>query len=61
MHPEYVRHLSAGSACFKKCPVVIPVNDINFDLDAGFFRPLVCNLLQACELIVIPDVDLKFT
>ena len=59
VHPEYIGHLSAGSACLKQCPVVVPVNNVDLSGNAGSSGPLVCDLLQACQLVVIPDIDLK--
>ena len=35
VHPEDIRHLAAGSACLEECPVVVPVNDVDLDFDAG--------------------------
>ena len=59
VHPEYIGHLSAGSACLKQCPVVVPVNNVDLNGNAGSSGPLVCDFLKACQLVVIPDVDLK--
>ena len=60
MHPKDIRHLSAGSTCLKQSPVVVPVYDVDLDLDAGGCRPLIGNLLQAIPLVVIPDIDRQF-
>ena len=60
VHPEHIRHLSAGSACFEQCPVVVPVDYIDGDIHAGFLRPGISDLLQPCQLVVIPDVYLDF-
>ena len=59
VHPEYVGHLAAGSACFQKCPVLNPCDDVHLYLDAGLCRPLICDLAKAFELVVVPDVDDK--
>ena len=59
VHPEYVGHLSAGSACFEQCPVVVPVNDVDLDSDTGFCGPCIRDLLNAGQLVVVPDVDLE--
>ena len=59
VHPEHIRHLAAGSAGFQKRPVLIPGDDIDFHRNAGSLRPFICDLLKSCELVVVPDIDLK--
>ena len=61
VHPEDVRHLAAGSAGFKECPVVVPVNDVDIDLDTAFSSPRISDLLKAFTLVIVPDVDLDLT
>ena len=34
MHPEYIGHLAAAGTCLEQCPVVIPVNYIDSNLNA---------------------------
>ena len=57
VHPEYVGHGTAGSACLEQCPVVIPVNNLYVDLDAGSLGPLVSDFLDTLLLVGVPDVD----
>ena len=57
MHPEDIRHSAAGSACFEKCPVVVPVDDFDLGRDSGFRGPFVHDLLKTCLLVGIPDID----
>ena len=57
VHPEYIGHLSAESAGFQKGPVVIPVNNLYVDLDAGSLGPLVSDFLDTLLLVGVPDVD----
>ena len=60
MHPENIRHTGLiGSAGLEQGPVVVPVNNINLNLDAGLCSPLVRDLLNAGQLVVIPDRDLQ--
>ena len=57
MGPEHVRHLSAGSTGLQKRPVVIPVNNLNLDGNAGDRRPFIGDLLETGLLVGVPDVD----
>ena len=57
VHPEYICKLSAVSACFKQCPVVVPVNNFNFDLGIAQSCPVIADRLNTLLLICIPDID----
>ena len=46
MHPEHIRKLSAGSACFEQCPVVVPVNDFYFDFGVAKSCPVIADFLN---------------
>ena len=60
MHPEHVGHFAAGSTCLQQSPVVVPVHNLDGDLDTGLLSPLVCDFLQTGSLVIVPDVDLDF-
>ena len=57
MHPEYVCELSAGSARFEQCPVVVPVNNFYLDFGVAQSCPVIADFLNACLLVCVPDVD----
>ena len=57
MHPEDIGHLTAGSACLQKCPVVVPVDDLDAHGDPAGRCPLVTDRLNALLLLGIPDID----
>ena len=57
MHPKYVCELSAGSARFEQCPVVVPVNDFDFYFGISQSCPVIADFLNTCLLVRVPDVD----
>ena len=57
MHPEYICEFSAGSARFKQCPVVIPVNNLDLNFGIAQSCPVITDFLDACLLVGVPDVD----